>query len=316
MRNALFYRINTKLSLLVASAVMFGSVAELSAQVIQLIPAPGKYYTDDKAGNGIVYNYAAYMISNNTASSFSSVYVAITNIVSTNRIELAPIDSGVRALGALAPGQAKMAAFFLKGPSFVTSSDTLIGLTNENHTIKVFNGLPGVGPLLTSATYGFTNIIFVIEASANKITIITNLTPVVVLGAQVTLVIAGTTGTIGGQNSVSFSPAVLGTWRPDAFELLSTTVSFSLNPTFQNQLYFDPSVPGFTNFTGQAYTNTFTFRAARVTGTNIYISPFAFVDSGSGTKHTTLVSLSTPTVSNAIPIATNQDTIISQTVTP
>src|SRR5260370_10335985 len=314
MRNALFYRINTKLSLLVASAVMFGSVAELSAQVIQLIPAPGKYYTDDKAGNGIVYNYAAYMISNNTASSFSSVYVAITNIVSTNRIQLAPIDSGVRALGALAPGQAKMAAFFLKGPSFVTSSDTLIGLTNENHTINVFNGLPGVGPLLTSGTFGFTNIIFVIDASANKITLTTNLNPSVVLGAQVSMVIAGTTGTIGCQNSVSFSPAVLGTWRPDAFELVSTTVSFMLNPTFQNQLYFDPSMPGFTNFTGQAYTNTFNFRAARVTGTNIAISPFAFVDSGSGTKHTPFTSLTSAGVSNVIVSATNTTSIVNHTV--
>src|SRR5260370_31043794 len=139
MRNALFYRINTKLSLLVASAVMFGSVAELSAQVIQLIPAPGKYYTDDKAGNGIVFNYAAYMISNNTASSFPSVYVSITNIVSTNRIQLAPIDSGVRALGALAPGQTKMAAFFLKGPSFAANTDTLIGLTNRTHPFSVFD---------------------------------------------------------------------------------------------------------------------------------------------------------------------------------
>lgn len=49
----------------------------VQAQVIRLISAPGKFYVDDKAGNGIVYNYAAYTISNNTASSFPSLYVAL-----------------------------------------------------------------------------------------------------------------------------------------------------------------------------------------------------------------------------------------------
>ena len=69
---------------------------------------------DDKAGNGIVFNYAAYTISNNTAATLPSVYVAITNIASTNRILLATNDSGVRALGTLAPSQTKMVGFYLK----------------------------------------------------------------------------------------------------------------------------------------------------------------------------------------------------------
>src|SRR5215470_87351 len=107
-------RMAGKITLLAAAALMLGS-AELSAQVIRCISAPGKFYVDDKAGIGIVYNYAAYTISNNTASTLPSVYVAITNIVSTNRINLVSVDSGVRALGSLTPGQTKMAAFFLKG---------------------------------------------------------------------------------------------------------------------------------------------------------------------------------------------------------
>src|SRR5205823_12649497 len=55
----------------------------VQAQQIHLVSSPGKFYVDDKAGNGIVYNYAAYLISNNTAATLPSVYVAITNIVST-----------------------------------------------------------------------------------------------------------------------------------------------------------------------------------------------------------------------------------------
>ena len=96
--------------------------------------------------------------------------------------------------------------------------------------------------------------------------------------------IAGDTGTIGGNNSIAFSPGVLGSWRPDAYELVGSIVKFTKNPTFTNQMYFDPTITGFTNFTGQSYTNTFNFRAVKVTGTNLPISPFAFIDSGSGTK--------------------------------
>src|SRR6266478_4123812 len=141
----------SSLALLGAFAVALFGHSRACAQTIQLISAPGKFYVDDKAGNGIVYNYAAYTISNNAATTFPSIYVAITNIVSTNQITLASVDTGVRALGSLAPGQTKMAAFFLHGPSFAANTDTLTGLTNENHTIRVLNGPPGVGSVLTSS---------------------------------------------------------------------------------------------------------------------------------------------------------------------
>src|SRR5205823_6630156 len=73
---------------------------------------------------------------------------------------------------------------------------------------------------------------------------------------------------------------------------------------------------GFTNFTGQSYTNTFYFRAVKPTITNIAISPFDFVDSGSGTKHTAFSSLTGAAGSNIVYSATNVVSILSQTVTP
>src|SRR6266567_2846223 len=248
----------------VAAAILLSHV-QAPAQVISRVSAPEKFFVDDKASLGLLFNYAAYMVSNNTAATIPSVYVAITN---------------------------------------------------ENHTIFVMNGPPGVGSLLSSATYGFTNIIYAIEALANKVTIITNLNPAALLGSQVVMLIGGDTGTIGGQNSVSFSPAVLGGWRPDAYELVGTKVIFTQNPTFTNQIYFDPSIAGFTNFSGQSYTNTFFFRAVKPTGTNIAISPFDYVDSGSGTKHTAFSSLSSSGGSNIIYSATNVISILNQSVTP
>src|SRR5262249_43804775 len=83
-----------------------------------------------------------------------------------------------------------------------------------------------------------------------------------------------------------------------------------------NRLYFDPSITGFTNYSGQSYTNTFYFRAVAPTGTNIAVSPFAFIDSGSGTKHTALTSLTGVGGTNIIVAATNSLAIVNQTVTP
>ncbi|MFN3409497.1 MAG: Ig-like domain-containing protein, partial [Limisphaerales bacterium] len=289
---------------------------EASAQTITRVSAPGKFYVNDKAGAGVVYNYAIYAISNNTASPLVGPYVVITNLVPTNRITLAAQDTGVRPMGILAPGEVRLAAFYLKGPSFTGNSDTLLNVTNETHTIRVLDGPPGVGAVLTSSNFSYTNIIFVIEAAANKVRIITNLNPYAVLGSEVPLVIAGDTGTIGGQNSVAFSPAVLGSWRPDAYEMVGSIVRFTANPTYTNRMYFDPGVPGFTNYAGQSYTNTIFFRAVKVTGTNLPISPFAFIDSGSGTKHTDLGFLAGSGGSNVVVAATNSVAIVSHTVTP
>lgn len=299
-------------------AMMLGWISgpEARAQVMHLASAPGKFYVDDKAGAGVVYNYAVYAISNNSAGPLTGLYVVLTNLVPTNRVTLASTDTGVRALGNLAPGQTRLAAFYLRGPSFTGNSQTLLNLTNETHEIRILDGPPGLGTVLAAQTFSFTNIIFVIEAAANKVRIITNLNPYAVLGSEVPLVIGGDTGTIGGENSIAFSPAVLGSWRPDAYEMVGSIVRFTENPTYTNRLYFAPGVPGFTNYTGQSYTNTIYFRAVKVTGTNLPISPFAFVDSGSGTKHTDLDFLTGSGGSNVVIAATNSVAIVSHTVTP
>jgi len=285
------------------------------AQAIRLVSAPGSFYGDDKQGNGILNNYAAYAISNNTAVTLPSVYVAITNINSTNLIQLAASDPGVRFLGVLAPGQVKLAAFYLRGPSLTGSSFS--GLANETHTIQVRNAPIGFGgSLLASANFSFTNINYVLEASANKVTIITNLNPQAVLGSLVPLVIGGQSGTIGSPPTVELSPAVFDNWRPDAYQLERTLVTFDQNPSYTNLLYFDASTPGFTNYANNNYTNTYYFRASKVTGTNVPVSPFGFIASGTQIKHTALSSLSALGPTNSSIMSVTNGTIIGHTVSP
>ena len=78
---------------LAAFAVMLGALGVSHAQTIRRITAPGKFYVDDKQGAGIVFNYAVYMISNNTASTIPSAYVALTNLIATNLISLSTNDA-------------------------------------------------------------------------------------------------------------------------------------------------------------------------------------------------------------------------------
>src|SRR5882762_1637803 len=62
--------------LALAAALLVGHSAA-RAQVIRRVSAPEKFFVDDKSSVGLLYNYAAYIISNNTAATIPSVYVAI-----------------------------------------------------------------------------------------------------------------------------------------------------------------------------------------------------------------------------------------------
>jgi hypothetical protein len=73
------------------------------AQVFQRVSAPGKFYADDKASAGLLFDYAAYLVSNNTASTLSNIYVVATSLVSTSLIQLEDSDTGVRAIGVSCP---------------------------------------------------------------------------------------------------------------------------------------------------------------------------------------------------------------------
>src|SRR5438094_6963793 len=57
-----------------AAAILVG-YCEAGAQVIIRVSAPGKFYVDDRASIGLLYNYSAYLISKNTAATLPSLYV-------------------------------------------------------------------------------------------------------------------------------------------------------------------------------------------------------------------------------------------------
>jgi hypothetical protein len=67
-------------------------------------------------------NYVAYLITNDTASPISDVWVQITT--SGTIVSLAPTENGITRLGSIAPGQAKTAFFFLRATAATTAAQT------------------------------------------------------------------------------------------------------------------------------------------------------------------------------------------------
>src|SRR5690349_13098809 len=115
---------------------------------------------------------------------------------------------------------------------------------------------------------------------------------------------------------MDFSPAVFVNWRPDAYQLESSVVILSQNPTYTNRLYFDSNTPGFTNYANNIYTNYYYFRARKVTGTNVPVSPYGFIASGNVIKHTSLSSLSALGPTNSEIVSVTNALTMTETVAP
>ncbi|MFM8930305.1 MAG: hypothetical protein ACKOS8_00320, partial [Gemmataceae bacterium] len=122
-----------------------------------------------------------------------------------------------------------------------------------------------------------------IKASANKVNSVTYSPNPSVLGGTFTMVVQGDTGTIGGSKVLAFSPAAYLSWRPDAFQLINTSIVLSggNTGTYTNTLFISAANPAAT-----AYTASYTFRAIGTTTTSTSVNPTAFIGSGTQNKHT------------------------------
>jgi hypothetical protein len=127
--------------------------------------------------------------------------------------------------------------------------------TAQSHTIRVY--IPG-SPATTVGSQSFSiTALETIQASANKVTVVAYTPDGPGIGGTLQIQVTGSSGTIGGTKTMSFTPASATTWRPDAFELkqVSIVLSGGNTGTITNQLSFVPANTSDTN-----YVATYTFR--------------------------------------------------------
>ena len=144
------------------------------------------------------------------------------------------------------------------------------------------------------------------------------------VGGILKVEITGETGTIGGTNIFSLTPAALNSWPSDVFELYATTITL-----------FEPGSPPIPPDTGlgvlhdvldltdfltstvrtanTGYTAVFEFRITKSRDTSTPISPIAYINSGTPIKHTGIDE----TYLNLPPIMpTSNYTVLEKSVAP
>lgn len=251
--------------------------------------------------------YVSYSISNG-GTDLADVWVQLDvfsgGIVSLAQNGATPLEDGVVHLGDLPAGTSKTAFFYL--------SATATSSTAQSHQVKVYDRRPdipgavllndaggGSGPLFTYAgNVDYDPVHDAIEANPNKIqpeTFVVGPNPPV-LGGIVTITFQGTTGTIGSDGALLFTPAAFLDWNADALELFETTVVLdepgcSAGPTCNDGTFVDDLAIEFASgelpsTAATGYTATYRFRAVGTTSAPTAISTIAYITSGNDFKHT------------------------------
>jgi hypothetical protein len=237
------------------------------------------FYND--LGGNLTSEYASYKITNNDGVSYADVWATIGNFTAASGSPVVTLGANAASsidLGPLANGQSKTAFFYLG-----SSGDTNVAQT---HTVKVFNGNPITGSLLTSQNFSFTSVEDTISANSNKVSSVVVTPPTPTIGDSFTITVTGETGTIGSANVVDFTPAAFSSWRADAFQLTGTQITFTGGNIgiFLDTLVIPPAA--LISSANTNYTAVYTFQVVGPTATSTAVSPVGYISSGSNVKHT------------------------------
>jgi uncharacterized repeat protein (TIGR01451 family) len=260
------------ISRLVILFVLLAASHSASGFVITRTSSP-IFYLDTSITPTLQGMYVSYQINNNSGSSYPDIWVRIDSFTG-GVISPAPGEDSLMHLGALAPGQTKAAFFYLQA-----SAATAVAQT---HTVRIYPSRAAAGEL-ANASFAMTAE-ETIQANANKVvTVVTGPTPPQ-LGGIVTMTVSGDAGTIGASRILSFSPAAYLNWRPDAYEMISSSITLSggNTGTYNDQLLIITA-----NSSATTYSAVYQFRAVNTTTTPTTVSPISYISSGAQIKHTT-----------------------------
>lgn len=206
-------------------------------------------------------------------------------------------DDGLFHFGSFVAGQTRAAYFYICSTYTGGAS-----VTGQGFDLRVYDRNPTLsGPVqLGTTTSSFTINDNVIEAAANKVTVIFSGPNPATLGGLMTMTVEGDTGTMGCKNvtgdlctgtsaggPMAFTPASFTDWRSDAYELVGNniTLSGSANAgSYDNTLY----ISSLATSSDTHYVATYYFRAVTTTSVTTTLSPIGYISSGTQIKHTNI----------------------------
>lgn len=234
-------------------------------------------FTDAKE---VQCSYAAYAISNDTTTvTYSNVWVKVDSFTGTV-VRLGGGDPGVYALDDLAPGQTKMVYVYLYA--------TNITATLQTHTVRVYDGYPGVGTQLAST-------VFTLTAKApgannsSKVNSVTYSPAVPTVGGYVMITVNGDCGQVGNNDINDFTPAAFTNWNAGAFELVNVNLWLTNKSLAVTNVVNYLQLPaGIANWSGGQlkYNAYYLFHCIAVTSGNTPVSPITLNSQGQTQTHT------------------------------
>jgi hypothetical protein len=275
-----------------AATVACDGAAANDQNDLRVTPSHGTvFYIDSGQGQQLDAAYAAYQVTNLSASTARDDLWVQTDGFTGGVVQLANPADASQPLGDLAASASATSYTLLKA----TASSTLA----QSHVVHVYEGKPGTtgATELYSCTYTFSEVAETIKAAANKVTGLTT-TSTSVIGSTLTVTVEGNTGTIGAGNDLDgsmmwFSPAARSTWPTGALRLESSEVQLYSNngrtnlvSTHVDQLHI-PTTSGSKYY----YTAIYTFRIIGLSAGAPAVVPIAQISSGTQIKHTDLASI-------------------------
>ena len=291
---------------------------------LKVYPSHGEvFYIDTGQGQEVNAAYVGYRVENTSGLSKSNLWAKLDSF-DGGVVSLAnPGDEKYR-IGDVA-ASATEAAFFLLEANQPTT-------TNQTHVLTVFDADPDLGGVIQySCTFTFSQVKETIKAAANKVTDVAVAT-VEELGGSITVTVDGQSGQIGSGTSspdgevMWFSPAARSTWPSASLQLESTSIRFSTNKNFNqdvsthvdNLIFRNPS----TTLTGTAsryyYEATYVFRIRGPVSGTAQVIPIAQISSGTQIKHTDISGITSDADSSfavATPVNVDVEKTASTTVT-
>src|SRR5258708_2805632 len=189
----------------------FGWANEAGALQLSLTSSTN-FYVDFTVTPTLQCDYLSLMIANTDGTTYSNLLLTLRAFTNTS-MRLGGGDPGRYPLGALANNQANPAFFYLEA-----TNNPGNGSYNNQFTVSIYNGFPGIGTLLVSSNFAVT-VQNTIQANANTVTAVTSTTNPV-LGAVSKIATFGNTGTVGGPGS-TFTGAAFTNWNAGAFQLVA-----------------------------------------------------------------------------------------------
>ncbi|GEM_PF-5355916 len=257
-------------------------------------------------GNGFNAGYLGYTVTPDPSDPIENMWVTLANFQG-DKLSLAPGQPNSLPSGDVTSASPATTYFLAKAVSGTS--------TPQTHLLTIYSGNPsaaGAEPVCSSTQTILTIDDGTIGASANKIVSIAFAATGSSLGSTATVTIKGDTGTIGGTEEITMTPAAKATFPAGSWRLTGTQIKTnqtsswgddSDTTTFNDVLHLTGMD---TRTYGGNYTTVYTFTAVGISSSSAEIVPVNYISSGSQMKYTGTYPSSLPQVtgvSNSLSIS-------------